>query len=348
MQDNKFGETPSPFNELSHVYVVNVEGWETLFGVTAWRIWNGRNKAIFANSEFVASHKIRELLCAKSRAEHSFSIWAVKNSFAKSEYRFCFLGGFMEGRRRQRWDNTKRSHKNKPPRGTWQPTVPKWEKDFCKVVGSLDWDTLLHMKKFMHLYENVLNWDDSAGEEALSNAKKRYWAWINGLPCNLLPPDPDLYIDKIDWDSEVDNTVSWPEFEPEFTADHEPVVIFGDSFFANQSYSLGGWGDAEENFSARDMNNNTKSRNIQGGDDWGQTQNWDSPLDNGPAVGLAGCSNNDLGWVDTVWPTEYGSVGENTGRGLARAGYWEPKPDERHGAREWNSSHVGPLATVLL
>ncbi|GER25828.1 DNA repair protein recA-like protein [Striga asiatica] len=185
------------------------------------------------------------------------------------------------------------------------------------------------MKKFMHLYENVLNWDDSAGEEALLNAKKRYWARINGLPCNLLPPDPDLYIDKIDWDSEVDNTGHWPEFEPEFTGDHEPVVIFGDSFFANQSYSLGGWGDAEEN-----DKNNTKSHNNQGDDDWGQNRDRDSPFDNGPAFGSAGCSNNDLGW-------DY----------LGRAPrYWEPKPDERSETVQESGirlSRVGPLAIEL-
>ncbi|GER45098.1 polynucleotidyl transferase, partial [Striga asiatica] len=40
---------------------VNVEGWETLFGVTAWRIWSGRNEALLADKEFVVPQKVREV-----------------------------------------------------------------------------------------------------------------------------------------------------------------------------------------------------------------------------------------------------------------------------------------------
>ncbi|KAL0334346.1 UNVERIFIED_CONTAM: hypothetical protein Sangu_1590800 [Sesamum angustifolium] len=59
----------------------------------------------------------------------------------------------MDGRRRQR-DNSRRSQYRRPQRGNWQPTVPSWEKDFCKAVGSMDWETLVQMKKFTHLYKN--------------------------------------------------------------------------------------------------------------------------------------------------------------------------------------------------
>lgn len=47
-------------------------------------------------------------------------------------------------------------------------------------------------------------WDASAGEEALNDAKKRYWAHINGLLCDNPLPNPDLYIDEIDWNSYID------------------------------------------------------------------------------------------------------------------------------------------------
>ncbi|KAF2289350.1 hypothetical protein GH714_035219 [Hevea brasiliensis] len=56
----------------------------------------------------------------------------------------------------------------------------------------------------MYLYENVVQWNDSAGEEAFHNAKNRFWAKINGLPCDISLPDPDVYIDEIDWNSNID------------------------------------------------------------------------------------------------------------------------------------------------
>ncbi|KAL0453158.1 UNVERIFIED_CONTAM: hypothetical protein Slati_1293900 [Sesamum latifolium] len=180
----------------------------------------------------------------------------------------------MDSRRRQKWDNYRRSQNKR----RHAPTVPSWEKEFCKVVGSLDWETLLQMKRFMHLYENVIKWNDSAGEEALSNAKKRFWAEINGLPCDISLPDPDLYIDKIDWDSEVDPQMqSDIEFEPMISnaeKDHDPVVIFGDSLLPNQEYSVTGWGDDEENFKVP-----AKSSSANHGDPW--EQNWGSSFDNG-------------------------------------------------------------------
>ncbi|KAK9289436.1 hypothetical protein L1049_007591 [Liquidambar formosana] len=50
----------------------------------------------------------------------------------------------------------------------------------------------------------VVKWNDSAGEEAFHNAKNRFWAKINGLPCDLPFPDPDIYIDEIDWNPNID------------------------------------------------------------------------------------------------------------------------------------------------
>ncbi|PIN10482.1 hypothetical protein CDL12_16933 [Handroanthus impetiginosus] len=187
----------------------------------------------------------------------------------------------MEGRRRKRGGNYRRSQNRKPPRGFWQPTVPSWEKEFCKVVGSLDWETLLQMKKFMHLYDNIINWNDSAGEEAFRNAKKRYWAEIHGISCDISLPDPDLYIDKINWDSEIDpGSLPDPEsipVNPNVDEDHDPVVIFGDSLMPTQEFSPTGWGDDEENL---EVQNNHSLVNY---DDTGE-QNW---------------GNNA---VDSAWP----------------------------------------------
>ncbi|KAI3471336.1 hypothetical protein Pfo_030701 [Paulownia fortunei] len=253
----------------------------------------------------------------------------------------------MESRRRQKWDNYRRSQNKRPPRGSWQPAVPSWEKEFCKVVGSLDWETLLQMKKFMHLYENVIKWNDSAGEEAFSNAKKRFWAEINGLPCDISLPDPDLYIDEIDWDSEID-----PELLPdlEFESmisnadeDHDPVVIFGDSLLPNQAYSLTGWGDDEENFKVP-----ANSYSANHGAPW--EQNWGNSFDNGAAIGWPGYSNNAWHFGDGSGPAGYmtwgGGWNNDWGWNYANNNIiYEVGPDIEHKIADgeqgpWNESNV--------
>ena len=83
-------------------------------------------------------------------------------------------------------------------------SVPSWEKKFCFVVGSMPWIRLLEAKKNISKFDNVMKWDDSAGKKAFHDAKRRFWAKFNGFPCNIPLPDPDIYIDKIDWDSKID------------------------------------------------------------------------------------------------------------------------------------------------
>ncbi|KAJ4845282.1 hypothetical protein Tsubulata_015090 [Turnera subulata] len=171
---------------------------------------------------------------------------------------FCDFLGMSNNWRRQRGElhhhdvQGTRSRGKKPSCGSWQPTVPSWEKKFCYSVGSIPWRKLLETKRFMYLYENVVQWNDSAGEEAFHNAKNRYWAEMNGLPCNISLPDPDVYIDKIDWNCNVD-----PELlldlerepkEPDGGNKGEEDVILGKSLLFNQSFSCTGWGGAEEEF----------------------------------------------------------------------------------------------------
>ncbi|XP_071931871.1 uncharacterized protein [Coffea arabica] len=78
-----------------------------------------------------------------------------------------------------------------------------WEIDFCKSVR-VPWQKVVTTKKYMYCHENVVKWDDSAGEEAFHNAKRRYWEKINGLPCETPLPDQDVYIDEIDWNPNID------------------------------------------------------------------------------------------------------------------------------------------------
>lgn len=59
----------------------------------------------------------------------------------------------------------------------------------------------------MSLYKIVQEWDDSGGLEAFQNAKFRYWAKINNRQCDIPLPDPDLYIDEVDYNAVIDPEV---------------------------------------------------------------------------------------------------------------------------------------------
>lgn len=54
------------------------------------------------------------------------------------------------------------------------------------------------------IYKNVVEWDDSAAIEAFHAAKSRFWAKINRMPCSIPLPDPNMYIDKINYDAVID------------------------------------------------------------------------------------------------------------------------------------------------
>ncbi|XP_042513464.1 uncharacterized protein LOC122088312 isoform X2 [Macadamia integrifolia] len=117
-----------------------------------------------------------------------------------------------------------RSHFKKSPSGSWQHTVPAWEKEFCSLVGSVPWRKVLEAKKVMPFYENVLKWNDSAVNEAFNKAKNRFFAKINELLLDLeqepLPCDDDK---------------------------EGKSTLVGDSLiFLNQPVPCSVWGDAEE------------------------------------------------------------------------------------------------------
>lgn len=141
-----------------------------------------------------------------------------------------------------------RSLARKPPLGCWQPAVPTWEKEFCKSVGSVTWRRLLDAKKYLHIHDKVVKWNDSAVEEAFHNAKERYWAEINGLPCCISLPDPDIHIDIVDWESKMDPELLLDlERGPEafYGSNSGQTVIFG-NVLSNLSFACDGWGDVEE------------------------------------------------------------------------------------------------------
>lgn len=103
----------------------------------------------------------------------------------------------------------------------------------------------------MYLYDNVVKWDDFAVKETFDNAKMRYWARINGIPCNLVLPDPDIYIDNVDWNATIDPELIMDLEKEEvrgFNEEQEDaeIVIVDGKLFRNQQYvPPTGWGDDE-------------------------------------------------------------------------------------------------------
>ncbi|KMZ60718.1 hypothetical protein ZOSMA_57G00540 [Zostera marina] len=85
--------------------------------------------------------------------------------------------------------------------------VPKWEKNFCYSESKITWKRICDAKKMLPDHKKVAEWDDSACKEAFFNSKYRYWAKINNLPCDIPLPDPDMYLDKLDWDTQIDSNL---------------------------------------------------------------------------------------------------------------------------------------------
>ncbi|GAB4851679.1 hypothetical protein Ancab_031083 [Ancistrocladus abbreviatus] len=142
-----------------------------------------------------------------------------------------------------------RSQSGRPPRDD-KSSIPSWEKKFCASVGSVPWWKLVEAKRLMYLFDDVVKWNDSAGEEAFWNAKNRFWAEINGLPCDIKFPDPDIYIDEIDWDAEINPELLLDlEREPAIpnneTAEEGVIVNLGVPLDLAQSFPCSGWGDDE-------------------------------------------------------------------------------------------------------
>ncbi|CAI8596071.1 unnamed protein product [Vicia faba] len=82
--------------------------------------------------------------------------------------------------------------------------IPLWEKKYCTLSGCVAWQKIVDSKKLIYCHQNVFDWMDSGAEEAFQNAKKQYWAKINNLPCDISLPDPDAYIEKVDWNPCID------------------------------------------------------------------------------------------------------------------------------------------------
>nr|XP_017250690.1 PREDICTED: uncharacterized protein LOC108221310 [Daucus carota subsp. sativus] len=78
----------------------------------------------------------------------------------------------------------------------WRPCVPSWEKEFTWKVGNFRWEDFVEARKMIFMNKKIMDWEDSACEEAFIAAKKRFWDHYNGYESEVLLPDPDMHIDK--------------------------------------------------------------------------------------------------------------------------------------------------------
>lgn len=138
-------------------------------------------------------------------------------------------------------------------------SVPRWEKKFCSVVGGMPWKRFVENKRYVHLSKNVLDWDDSAGEEAFHNAKRRFWSELHHVPCRGLPspPNPDSTAGPVDWDAPADPAL-YSDLDLETQRRRNPVQLAADEDFvgpglteallsAPPAISCTGWGDLDDN-----------------------------------------------------------------------------------------------------
>lgn len=148
-----------------------------------------------------------------------------------------------EGWRSWSWDNQ--------PAEPEHSSVPSWEKTFCTSVCHVPWDRICDSKVWICNYKNVADWDDSGSLEAFENAKARYWAELNNLPCEIPLPDPDMFIDEVDHNTVIDPKLIADLYKKPPTPPPCPAGEYEDlsyQAFLNKTLPVKatGWGDEEE------------------------------------------------------------------------------------------------------
>ncbi|KAF1002311.1 hypothetical protein AG4045_010823 [Apium graveolens] len=130
-------------------------------------------------------------------------------------------------------ENQRRYHPRKiAPTYVWRPRVPTWEREFTAKIGNIKWEKFVEARKWNWLYPKILEWKDSACEEAFTAAKTRFWDQYHGYESQVPLPDPDMYIDNIDWTSEPDENngdedpmLSISEDDDDDVPEPEPAVM---------------------------------------------------------------------------------------------------------------------------
>ncbi|XP_024625199.1 uncharacterized protein [Medicago truncatula] len=199
----------------------------------------------------------------------------------------------------------------------------------------------------MCLHPNVVNWDDSAVKEAFNNAKNRFWAEINDIPCDIPSPDPNIYIDDIDWNASVD-TELYLDVEREVEACRnieekgEEVVILSSSLFLDQSLSGPGWGDEEDEKLTKPYEPNDVARgwesNQHGNNQKNFWKQYDAPIEHAAKeYGWKNGQNDSQGWNQRE---QYGGDFHNKyqGRNSGNWGTWDGYNRRRENNISWSTN----------
>eukprot|EP01018_Ginkgo_biloba_P038673 Gb_11750 [translate_table: standard] len=266
----------------------------------------------------------------------------------------------MNGGRRNQWMDSRRDFprwsskgklvedrkQSKISTGFWKPTVPSWEKEFCKSVG-LPWKDLCDAKRLIDEDGKVLRWEDSAAEEAFIHAKKRYWAKCNGIRCESSLLNPDLYIDEIDWNSQNPGDFDWPDKSdsgseeempnrnnwwkenerPTFIMNELPVVLtgwghpfnFGGDF---KEVSGSGWEDNDDNEgNVTDWEHNRET-------EWNSNMRENWPSNENPVV------------TSTVWGNN--NARYSHGNAFQNGNGWSRVPGKNWKNKRWHGRNSRP------
>ncbi|CAL5193411.1 unnamed protein product [Lathyrus oleraceus] len=217
------------------------------------------------------------------------------------------------------------SYKGKSPLYNRFSTVPLWEKKFLATVGQVPW------RKLLESHSNVMKWEDSAVKQAFYDAKFRFWADINGYSWDIPLPDPDMYIDEVDWDASVDPELCL-DLEREAEARHimsqqEETVIVDNPLGHGWDFTPTGWEVEDEEV--------TKPREPSYGDEgWGsnnhennETNSWEQ--------------NDSQRWI----PKEHygGDLHDKyqaSNGGNRNWGAWEGNNRRRENNISWSKNHA--------
>lgn len=86
--------------------------------------------------------------------------------------------------------------------------MPSWEKKIRSKVDLFTWIKFLKAEECTESSQSIhvktFDWDNSGGKEAFHNTENRFYAQKNGLSFPNPVPNPNMYIDEIDWDAKAD------------------------------------------------------------------------------------------------------------------------------------------------
>lgn len=164
----------------------------------------------------------------------------------------------------------------------------------------------------MESYDNVLKWNDSAGETSFFEAKERFWDKINNIHTDVPQLDPDIYNQDIDWNPNLDHELVKDLDKAYFNPDEAKVENYN-AANRNDVYAPGCILGLDDNKNAnygwqcsnKSVNKNisdpwergvTQDDNREIKDTWGGGENSSWKKDTTWGDGARNSGNNEISW----------------------------------------------------